>query len=182
MELHLETDNPNHQRKKSSSAIAEEEIIVKKTSKSCSDVTANAAGVVMACANIVSGNEVFLSEAATIRKDSKASNCSVEEACAANKALTFKANLGKRDNINNNDNIESFFQRRRRRLKEAQKVPGRMAALGSAARKFVPGKMSEYSVVFNLTSPRPAISHAAQNLMADSEKFSLKKKSDLKQI
>ena len=99
VELHLEADNPSNQRKKSSSAIADkdaEEIIVKKTSKSCSDVTVNAAGMVMACANIVTGNEVFLSEAANIRKDSKASNCSVEEATALNKALTFKGNLGKR--------------------------------------------------------------------------------------
>jgi hypothetical protein len=31
--------------------------------------------------------------------------------------------------------------RKRARLKEAQKVAGRTAALGSAARKFVPGKM-----------------------------------------
>ena len=100
MELHLEADNPNNQRKKSSSAIADkdaEEIIVKKTSKSCSDVTVNAAGMVMACANIVTGNEVFLSEAANIRKDSKASNCSAEEATAVNKALTFRGNLGERE-------------------------------------------------------------------------------------
>ena len=34
-------------------------------------------------------------------------------------------------------------ERRLGRLKEAQKVRGRTAALGSAARKFVPGKMSE---------------------------------------
>ena len=99
VELHLEADSQNNQRKKSSSAIADqdtEEIIVKKTSKSCSDVTVNAAGMVMACANIVTGNEVFLSEAANIRKDSKASNCSAEEASALAKALTFKGNLGKR--------------------------------------------------------------------------------------
>ena len=145
MELHLEADNPNKPRKKSSSAIAEEEIIVKKTSKSCSDVTANAAGMVMACANIVTGNEVFLAEAANIRKDSKASNCSVEEATALNKALTFKGNLGKRDReINGLTITVSLFQRRRGRLKEAPRVAGRMAAPGSAARKFVPGKMSEY--------------------------------------
>ena len=37
----------------------------------------------------------------------------------------------------------SLFQRRRGRLREAPKVAGRMAAPGSAARKFVPGKMSE---------------------------------------
>ena len=97
VELHLEADHPSKPRKKSSSAIAEEEIIVKKTSKSCSDVTANAAGMVMACANIVTGNEVFLSEAANIRKDSRASNCSAEETTAVNKALTFKADLGKRE-------------------------------------------------------------------------------------
>jgi len=82
VQLHLETasgpasDLGNNQRKKSSSAIAEdtEEIIVKKTSKSSTDVPANAAGVVMACANIVTGTEVFLAEA-------KAS-CSTEEATA----------------------------------------------------------------------------------------------------
>ena len=94
VELHLEADHPNKPRKKSSSAIAEEEIIVKNTSKSCSEVTANAAGMVMACANIVTGNEVFLSEAANIRKDSKASSCSVEEATVVNKALTCKGNIG----------------------------------------------------------------------------------------
>ena len=87
VELHLDTDNQNNQREA-------EEINVKKTSKSCGDVTANAAGMVMACANIVTGNEVFLSEAANIRKDSKASSCSVEEATVVNKALTCKGNIG----------------------------------------------------------------------------------------
>ena len=83
-------DNGNNQRKKSCSAIAgdTDEIIVKKTSKSCTDVTANAAGVVMACANIVTGAEAFLAESST-RKDSKASTGTAEET-----ALTCKGNLG----------------------------------------------------------------------------------------
>ena len=67
------TDQANNQRKKSSTEDTEE-IIVKKTSKSCTDVTANAAGVVMACANIVTNTEVFLAEAN--------SSASTEEASA----------------------------------------------------------------------------------------------------
>ena len=102
VQLHLETGpgqgpaaDGNNQRKKSSSAIAgdTEEIIVKKTSKSCTDVTANAAGVVMACANIVTGAEVFMAES-NIRKNSKASSCTAEETAAVTTALLCKENLG----------------------------------------------------------------------------------------
>jgi len=91
------TDLANNQRKKSSTEDTEE-IIVKKTSKSCTDVTANAAGVVMACASIVTNTEVFLAEANTSAATGEASAGTTNPGCAEAEEAVRSGEAGEEEN------------------------------------------------------------------------------------